>query len=284
MTPIVINAKNFKKEEIELMKKEVEEIKEIKNRPPKLTIIKATNDKACECYIRNKIKIGQETGIEVEVLEFPKEVSKNEFETSIRKVGQDPFVDSIIVQEPIYEHLNGINISSLIPSSKDGDGFSIRNLGAMLSNSAVALPCTPIGVINLLKNHCVEIEGSKVTVIGRSVNVGLSLSIILTQLGAVVTTTHSKSKDLEQDIQNADIVISCVGKRNLIKPEWMKKGSILLGVGIIYENGKQYTDYEVEEMVSKSECSLVGDRVNCTGTATVLSLMRNTIKLAKLEV
>lgn len=283
MSAILINAKGLKEENIVTLKEEVEFIKEEIKRVPKLVIFKATDDKSCEAYIRNKKKFGEEVGIEVEVIEFPYGTSEMDIGAEIIDTITEETVDSVILQLPIYDYLDKEILTSLILQHKDGDCFSKENLGKVIQGKGEILPCTPQGVIDILKYHSVKIEGSRVTVVGRSTHVGMSLGVLLTQMGAVTTITHSKSPSLEEDVRNADIVISCVGKRNLIKPEWMKKGSVILGVGIVVDDGKQYTDYEVEDMLNKSECSLVGDRINCTGLATVMSLIKNTINLCKLN-
>lgn len=283
MSAILINAKGLKEENIVTLREEVELIKKKIKRVPKLVIFKATDDKGCEAYIRNKKKFGEEVGIEVEVIDFPYGTSEMDIGAEIIDTITEETVDSVILQLPIYDYLDKEILTSLILQHKDGDCFSKENLGKVIQGKGEILPCTPQGVIDILKYHSVKIEGSRVTVVGRSTHVGMSLGVLLTQMGAVTTITHSKSPSLEEDVRNADIVISCVGKRNLIKPEWMKKGSVILGVGIVVEDGKQYTDYDVEDMLNKSECSLVGDRLNCTGLATVMSLIKNTINLCKIN-
>lgn len=281
--PVVINAKEMKAEEVVTLQNEVKIIKEKIGRVPKLVIVKATDDLACQAYVRNKIRVGKEdVGIDVEVVEVPYGTPIDEVRQTLADLSFDELVDAIIMQEPVYNYLNDKEflLQGISPYC-DGDCFRLENLGKLINGSPYVTPCTPQGVIDILKYHKVEIQGKRVTVIGRSVYVGLSLSVMLTQMGAVVTTTHSKTPSLEEDIRNADIVISCVGRENLIQPEWMKRGSVLLGVGITFRDGKQYTDYDVDAMREKSHCLLIGDRVNTTGTATVLNLIKNTIKMCK---
>lgn len=283
MTPILINAKSMKEDMIQSLREEVLEIKEEIGRVPRLVIVKATDDLACQAYVRNKKRVGQdEVGINVELVEIPYGTAIDEVRQILSDLSFDDGVDGIIMQEPVYSYLNDKKylLKGIYPSC-DADCFRIENIGKLMNGNPYITPCTPQGVIDILKYHSVEIQGKRVTVIGRSVNVGLSLSVMLTQMGAVVTTTHSKTPSLEEDIRNADIVVSCVGRKDLIQPEWMKKGSILLGVGINFIDGKQYTDYDVDRMVNESQCSLVGDRVNTTGTATVLNLIKNTIEICK---
>lgn len=283
MKPILINAKAMIEEDIVSLKEDVVQIREKIGRVPKLVIVKATDDKACQAYVRNKQRLGRDrVGIDVELIEIPYGTPIDEVREILSNLSFDEEVDAVILQEPVYNYLNDKEflLQGISPYC-DADCFRVENLGLLLNNTPSVTPCTPQGVIDILKYHRVEIEGKRVTVVGRSTNVGLSLSVMLTQMGAVVTETHSKTDSLEQDVKNADIVVSCVGKQNLIQPKWMKKGSVLLGVGISFVDGKQYTDYDVDRMLEESNCSLVGDRVNTTGSATVLSLIKNTIKMCK---
>ncbi|MGL5649561.1 MAG: tetrahydrofolate dehydrogenase/cyclohydrolase catalytic domain-containing protein [Clostridium sp.] len=283
MLPILINANSLKNKEIASMQEEVNKIVDKIGRKPKLVIVKATDDKACEAYVRNKVKVGAEVGMEVEVLELDKDTTDIRSIIHMMDTVADDEVDGVILQLPIYDHLDKDSLIGLIRSNKDADCFSDINLGKLMQGKSDVLPCTPGGVVDIFKHHQVKIEGARVTIVGRSTHVGLSLGVMLTQLGAVVKTSHSKSPSLEEDVRDADIVVSCVGKQKLIKPEWMKRGSVILGVGIDFVDGKQYTDYDIEDMLANSKCSLIGNRISCTGTATVLNLIKNTIKLCKIR-
>ena len=279
MKPILINAKNFKETKVMELKDKISKL----DKKPQLVILSASDDKASENYIRNKMKIGAEVGITVLVVKADERVTTEDMLETIHKLNQDPNTDAIILQLPIYKHLDKEALIKAISPCKDADCFSSVKLGDVIQGKALVNPCTPNGVINLLDYHAVDVAGKDVVVIGRSVHVGLSLSIMLTQRGATVTTCNSRTKNLKNKIKQADIVISCVGERNLIDPRWMKKDSVLVGVGItVDENYKQQTDYDVNSMLEFSECSMVGDRVNTTGTATVLSLMENVVELARI--
>lgn len=277
MNTILINSKVLKENKVAELKQCVDSM----DRKPKLVIISASDDKASENYIRNKVKIGAEIGIDVEVLKEERTITTGELAWTINELNMDNNVDAIILQLPVYRHLDSESLIQSIHPSKDADCFSSKLLGELLQGTGNIKPCTPQGVLNLLEQHKVEIVGKDVVVIGRSTHVGLSLSILLTQKGATVTTCHSKTVNLKDKISNADIVISCVGSMELINPTWMKANSVLIGVGIsVDENFKQQTDYNVDAMLEFSKCSMVGDRLNTTGTATVLALMENVVKLA----
>ena len=279
MKPILINAKNFKETKVMELKDKISKL----DKKPQLVILSASDDKASENYIRNKMKIGAEVGITVLVVKADERVTTEDMLETIHKLNQDTNTDAIILQLPIYKHLDKEALIKAISPCKDADCFSSVKLGDVIQGKALVNPCTPNGVINLLDYHTVDVSGKDVVVIGRSVHVGLSLSVMLIQRGATVTTCNSKTKDLSEKIKQADIVISCVGSMGLIDPRWMKRESVLIGVGItVDENYKQQTDYDVNSMLEFSECSMVGDRVNTTGTATVLSLMENVVELARI--
>ena len=276
--PLIINAKGLKESTVKELKNEISNL----GREPRLVILSASDDKASENYIRNKKKIGEEIGIDVTVLKSDENVTTDDMLNTIHELNCDTNTDGIILQLPVYSHLDSNQLIKSIAPCKDADCFSSAKLGDLIQGNSTVRPCTPNGVINLLDYHNIPIQGKDIVVIGRSVHVGLSLSIMLIQRGATVTTCHSKTINLKNKISQADIVISCVGQEGLIEPTWMKRGSVLIGVGItVDKNFKQQTDYNVDTMLEFSTCSMIGDRVNTTGTATVLSLMENVVELAK---
>lgn len=281
---ILIDAKAMKNEKLNVLKDRVKEINNKINRIPKLVIVSASNDKASELYMNNKIKTGKEVGVNVEILRFDNNVVQDEIEKTIVGLNKDNSVDGIIVQLPIYKHLDKDKIISMIDSSKDADGFSYENLGMMFSGDHKGiLPCTAKSVYEMLKHHEVDIEGKRICIIGRGLHTGKSLSSLLIHDGATVTVCNSKTNNIEDIIKDSDIVISSVGQYGLIEPEWMKEGSVLIGIGIDYVNGKQQTDYDIDEMVENSKCSLVSNRINSVGLGTTLFLMENTIKLCEVK-
>lgn len=277
---LLINSKNMKEENVHILKKEVLYIENKIGRKPKLVIINASNDRSNQSYINNKVKLAEEIGIDAEVIKLEEDIKQDLLEAIVTRLMCDNTVDAVILQLPIFKHLDKDKLISLISPAKDADCFSDNRLGQLIQGKGTIYPCTPKGVIDLLKYHNVKIEGKNITIIGRSVHVGTSLAIILTKLGGIVKVTHSKTKSLESDLKDVDIVVSCVGKYDLIKPEYMKEGSVLIGVGIDF-NGKQQTDYDVDKMLRDGKCSMVGDRLATSGLATVISLLENTIQLCK---
>lgn len=280
MKTLTIDAKAIREKEMTRLQEEVKQIQSGIGRVPKLVILNASDDLGSKHYIKNKIKTGEEIGIEVEVISFDSTITQRDIERTVFDLNQNADIDGLIVQLPLYNHLDPKPIIEYISPEIDADCFTSYRLGEMMQGNANILPCTPAGVIKLLDEHMVQIEGKNIVVIGRSTHVGLSLSSLLTQRGATVTTCHSKTKDLPLRLVDADIVVSCVGKQ-IIKPYMLKPGSVLIGVGIVVKEGKQHTDYDVDEIVDSGICSLVSNRINSCGTMTVASLIDNTIKLCK---
>lgn len=254
-------------------------------RDPKLVIITATNDKASLRYVENKKKLAKDFGIEVDHISFDEEVTLEDIEEKINSLNNDPNVDGVILQLPIYdkftseeEHrlLNDINFI------KDVDGLTSISKGLLEENKPIYVPCTALGIALLLCEYDLEsLEGKNAVVIGRGKTSGAPIGVMLRHFDANVTMLHSKTskKDLEFYVKNADIIISCVGKRHLIDSTWFKEDSIAIGVGFEYdENGKQHLDFEVDEAIALNKAKAVSNRVNCTGKATVIALMLNTIQ------
>ena len=251
-----------------------------KGRKPKLVIIVASDDKASEIYVNNKVKLGAKFGIDVHVEKFPITLNNDDIEKYIKELNDDKSVDGVILQLPVYNHLDGEHLINQLCPLKDVDGLTWYSKAMLEENRALFNPCTPQGVISLLELEGVKIAGKNVVVVGKGETAGTPMATMFRNHNATVTICHAKTprEELEFFIRHADIVISCVGKRRVIEAEWFKEGSIAIGVGLSYdENGKQRLDFEVEEVMELGKAALVSQRTNCTGTATVISLMCNTV-------
>lgn len=278
----VIDLIEMKNKKVIELQKEVAKLKEIIHRVPKLVIISASDNKASELYMRNKVKVGNEIGVDVEILRFGKHITQEQLEKNIIDLNNTDNVDGIIVQLPLFKHLDKDRVINLIDKDKDSDGFSYENLGMMFSGDhSHIIPCTAKSVYEMLKYHNVDVVGKRVCIIGKGIHTGKSLASLLINDGATVTVCNSKTTNMEDIIRDSDIVISSVGKYGLIKPSWLKEESVLIGIGIDYINGKQQTDYDLEDIINNSKCKLVSNRVNSVGLGTTLFLIENTIKLCK---
>jgi methylenetetrahydrofolate dehydrogenase (NADP+)/methenyltetrahydrofolate cyclohydrolase len=251
-----------------------------KGRLPKVVILMASNDKPSERYVANKIKMAEKFNIEAELIKFNENVTNKELEEVINDLNNDESVDGLILQLPVYEHLNARRLINQICPYKDVDGLTWYSKALLENNELKLMPCTPLGVKNLLLLEGVIIAGKNVVVVGRGETSGAPMATTFRNLNATVTFCHSKTsrKDLEFYVRHADIVISCVGKQNVLDAEWFKEGSIVVGVGFTYdENGKQQLDFDFNKVVELGKAKLVSQRTNCTGKATVISLLYNTV-------
>ena len=282
MGTLVIDAKQMCEEIKKILKEEVLRIQEVIGKQPEFVIINASDDESNKRYIKNKIKEGEDVGLKVTVLEFAENVTTEEIVSVIDSCVKDKV--PVILQLPIYNHLDKERLLSAIDYTVDADGFTKEWIGKMnLSDESGVLPATPKGVINLLEYHNVEIKGKVALVIGKSNHVGRPIANLLMNREATVLVANKDTMDLDKLVRQADIIVSCVGKIDLVKAEIIKEGSVLIGVGFTYVNGRQILDFDVDKIVAQGFASMVSNRINCTGKATVNALISNVVKLYKLN-
>ena len=282
MGTLVIDAKQMCEEIKKILKEEVIRIQEVIGKQPEFVIINASDDESNKRYIKNKIKEGEDIGLKVTVLEFAESVTTEEIVSVIDSCVKDKV--PVILQLPIYNHLDKERLLNAIDYTVDADGFTKEWIGKMnLSDESGVLPATPKGVINLLEYHDVEIKGKVALVIGKSNHVGRPIANLLMNREATVLVANKDTVDLDKLVKQADIIVSCVGKTDLVKAEIIKEGSVLIGVGFTYVNGRQILDFDVDKIVAQGFASMVSNRINCTGKATVNALISNVVKLYKLN-
>lgn len=278
----IIDALSMCENKINLFQDEIKKIEAILNKKPKFIIINASNDEANSRYIKGKIKEGEKAGLDVEVVKFEEDCTNEDILNIINKCNEENI--PVILQLPTFKHLDTENLMKAINYNVDADGFAREWIGEInLGNDKVISPATPKGVISLLEYHNVDIQGKVALVIGKSNHVGKPLCSMLMNRGATLINANSKTSDLSSLVKISDIVISCVGRQNLIDPKDIKKGAVVVGVGFTYVNGKQILDFDVEEVVSLGKAKFVSNRINCTGKATINSLIDNVIELYKMN-
>lgn len=200
---------------------------------PTLAVIQVGNNPASEIYVRNKEKACQQTGINSRTFHLADSVTETELTELIYALNQDKEINGILVQLPLPPHINEKNILSQIDPIKDVDGFHTQNVGLMVQqNPQAILPCTPKGIIHLIKSVQPELSGLTAIVIGRSQIVGLPTAHLLVKENCTVTVAHSKTKDLSTICSRADILVAAIGKPEYITKEFIKKGAIIIDVGI----------------------------------------------------
>lgn len=256
---------------------------ELKNSPrkPSLAVVIVGNNPASQIYVRNKAQKAEELGIKSMVVEFSEDISQSWLETEIENLAKDADIDAILLQLPLPNGLDAKKIMEKIPPQKDVDGFHPYNLGKLLSGDIpYAVPCTPLGVMELLKEYNIDVAGKNVVIIGRSNIVGKPLAVLMTKANATVTLCHSKTQNLKEITKNADILVSAVGKPQLIKADDVKDGAIVIDVGINrLEDGKISGDVDFESV--KEKASYITPVPKGIGPVTIAMLMKNTVMLSK---
>lgn len=278
----IIDAIEMCENKIEKFKEEINKIEEVIKRKPEFIIINASDDEGNARYIKGKITEGEKAGLKVNAIKLEKDCTNCDVIEIINKCNEEKI--PVILQLPTFEHLDTDTLMKSIDYRVDADGFAKEWIGEInLGNDKLLSPATPKGVISLLEYHDVDIEGKVALVIGKSNHVGKPLCSMLMNRGATLINANSKTKDLSSLVKMADIVISCVGRQNLIKASDVKKDSVIIGVGFTYVGRKQILDFDVDEIVNQGKVRLVSNRINCTGKATINSLIENVIELYKMN-
>ena len=242
---------------------------------PKLVILQVEGDKASDSYVKNKVKLGKELGIEVEHTLLKSDISQKKLEMIIEHYNADHNTSGIIVQLPLPNHLDERKALDTIDVEKDVDGLGTKQIGRLTTqNGRVMHPCTALGVINMLIN-ITELEGKDVVIVNRSNLIGKPLQIMLTNEDATVTMCHSRTKNLKEKIQNADIVITGIGKAKFFDKSYFKDGQIIIDCSMNVYEGKLCGDVKIEDLEELDV--LVASGTGHTGVMTVLSLMYNTL-------
>jgi methylenetetrahydrofolate dehydrogenase (NADP+)/methenyltetrahydrofolate cyclohydrolase len=243
-------------------------------KPPLLTVILVGQDPASQVYVNKKQTSCAEAGIQSELLKFDADFSQAELLDKIFKLNQDPDVHGILVQLPLPPHIDTKTVLDAILPAKDVDGFHPFHLGRLAQKRPSIRPCTPKGIMTLLKHYQINPKGMDALVIGASNIVGRPMALELLQAQATVTIAHSQTKDLQTKVQQADLLVVAVGKANFIKGSWIKTGAVVIDVGIHrLDNGKLTGDVNFEE--AKLKASYITPVPGGVGPMTVCSLLEN---------
>lgn len=247
------------------------------NAKPVLAVIIAGNNEASRIYVRNKKKAAEEAKIECRVFELPEDVGQAEIEALIIKLNEDKDINGILIQQPLPKQIDNFRLLELVNPEKDVDGFCPTNIGLLVLNSPEAIiAATPKGVLKMIKSVCSDLAGKNAVVIGRSNIVGKPLSALLLNNDCTVTTAHSKTRDLEQISANADILVAACGQAKIVKKDWVKKGAIVIDVGINKENDKLCGDVDFDDV--KNEVSFISPVPGGVGPMTIAMLLENTVE------
>lgn len=263
------------------LKKEIENLK-LKGINPGLAVILVGEDNASKIYVKNKKRCCDELGIFSEEFYFPEDTSEKEIIDLIEKLNQDKKINGILVQLPLPSHINQKNITESILPEKDVDAFHSSTIGNLLTNHTKLLPCTPAGIIEIFHRENISLVGKHCVIIGRSNIVGKPLAFMLINEDATVTICHSKTKNLSEICKNADIIICAVGKAKFLNRNMIKKGAVIIDVGINRdENGKICGDVDFDDV--KNIASAITPVPGGVGPMTIAMLMKNTITATKIQ-
>ena len=271
----------------ELVSKKVDELKsrvDKLSKKPSLVIIRVGDDFASGKYVANKIKKCDEVGIDSKIIHFDGDVKQEVVEETILNLNKDEDITGILLQLPIPKHLDEDYLTNLIEDEKDVDGFTIGNMGKLSLGLESNVACTPRGIITLLKEFNIEIEGQDVLIINRSNIVGKPLAQLFLKENATVTIAHSKTKNLKEKIVLSDIVVTAVGKANFLRADDFKNNTTIIDVSINFnELGNMCGDVAKEDydvLVNEKQCNLT-PVPNGVGQMTVIELIEQTIEIAE---
>ena len=261
-----------------------EKVAEYKNKGIDITlaVVKVGNDPASAVYVRNKEKACEYVGINSRTLALPEETTQEELLNIVRELNEDDTVNGILVQLPLPKHIDESEVLLAINSTKDVDGFHPVNVGKMVIGEDTFLPCTPAGIIEMLKRSDIDIEGKECVVIGRSNIVGKPMSLLMLKENATVTIAHSRTKDLKEVTKRADILVAAIGKPKFVTADYVKEGAVVIDVGMDRdENGKLCVDVDFESVEPK--VSAITPVPGGVGPMTVTMLLVNCLRSVELN-
>ena len=282
MTAQILDGKAIAQEIRNEIKTEIAPWAESGLRLPGLAVILVGDDPASEVYVRGKRRDCDEVGFRSIVQHVSANITQDDLESRIDALNNDATIDGILVQTPLPDHIDEHRIIDAIRPEKDVDGFHPYNIGRLAIRRPAFRSCTPEGVMMLLDHIGVEYKGLDATIIGASNHVGRPMGLELLLAGASVTTVHKFTKNIQDKVRLADIVVSAVGKPGLVPADWIKPGAIVVDVGITRgDNNKLYGDVQFDEV--KEVASWITPVPGGVGPMTRVALLKNTLQAAKIN-
>lgn len=256
--------------------------KEENRRIPGLAVIIVGQDTASQIYVNNKRIACKKLGFHSQHYDLPENVSQQKLENLIDTLNHDEKIDGVIVQTPLPSHLNSSRILERIDYRKDVDGFHPYNVGRLALRQPLLRPCTPFGIITLLSHYNISLKGINAVIVGASNIVGRPMALELLLKKATVTICHKYTEDLAAKVKTADLLVIAIGKKGVVSSDWIKKGAIVVDVGINrLENGKITGDIEFDTAVKQA--SWITPVPGGVGPMTVTMLLQNTLLAAELK-
>lgn len=275
----IIDGKKLAKEIQEKVTREVAELVK-EGKQPGLAVVLVGDNQASRTYVRNKQKRTEEAGMKSVLIELPENVTEEKLLSVVEELNEDKTIHGILVQLPLPEHISEEKVIDTISFDKDVDGFHPVNVGNLFIGKDSFVPCTPAGIIELIKSTGTQIEGKRAVVIGRSNIVGKPVAQLLLNENATVTIAHSRTKDLPQVAKEADILVVATGLAKFVKKDYIKPGAIVIDVGMDRdENNKLCGDVDFDDVVQ--EAGFITPVPGGVGPMTITMLLVNTLKAAK---
>ncbi len=273
---IVMKGKPVAEKLTEGLRSEVEGLAAKTGRPPGLAVVLVGEDPASQVYVRIKERTAKKLGILTFDHRIPENLDQGDLLDLISRLNSDPAVDGILIQLPLPGHLNEQEALRAVALDKDVDVFHPENFGRMALKQGILRPCTPAGVIEMLKHYEIEIEGKSVALIGRSKIVGLPLSLLLLHENATITVCHSRTSDIGAVTREADIVVAALGRPKFLTADMVKEGAVVVDIGINRVDEKLVGDCDYDALVGK--VSAITPVPGGVGPMTVAMLMANTVR------
>ncbi|EAD3046619.1 bifunctional methylenetetrahydrofolate dehydrogenase/methenyltetrahydrofolate cyclohydrolase FolD [Listeria monocytogenes] len=275
----IIDGKKLAKEIQGKVTREVAELVK-EGKKPGLAVVLVGDNQASRTYVRNKQKRTEEAGMKSVLIELPENVTEEKLLSVVEELNEDKTIHGILVQLPLPEHISEEKVIDTISYDKDVDGFHPVNVGNLFIGKDSFVPCTPAGIIELIKSTGTQIEGKRAVVIGRSNIVGKPVAQLLLNENATVTIAHSRTKDLPQVAKEADILVVATGLAKFVKKDYIKPGAIVIDVGMDRdENNKLCGDVDFDDVVE--EAGFITPVPGGVGPMTITMLLANTLKAAK---
>lgn len=281
MVAKVLDGKQIAKEYRQGLQEQVESLKE-RGFTPKLSVILVGNDGASQSYVKSKKKAAEKIGMISEIAHLDESTSEEDVLKELDRLNNDDSVSGILVQVPLPKQVSEQKVLESINPDKDVDGFHPSNIGKLYIDEQTFVPCTPLGIMEILKHADINLEGKHAVVIGRSHIVGQPVSKLLLQKNATVTILHSRSKDMSKHLKDADVIVSAVGKPGLVTKDVVKEGAVIIDVGNTPdENGKLKGDVEYEEV--KEIAGAITPVPGGVGPLTITMVLNNTLIAEKMR-
>ena len=279
METILMDGKALAKKMQEQMREQVSALT-AEGKTPGLCVILVGEDKASQVYVRNKEKQSEAMGMNSRVVRLPETISEEELLKEVEKQNEDDSMHGILVQLPLPKHIDEQKVLRAIRYEKDVDGFHPMNVGNFFLGNESALPCTPYGIMKILEEYNIDIEGKKAVVIGRSNIVGKPMAIMLLNKNATVTIAHSRTQNLKELAKEADILVAAIGRGHFINADFIKEGAVVIDVGMNRDsNGKLIGDVDTES--AKGIAGYITPVPGGVGPMTITMLLQQTIDKVK---